>query len=252
MVLGTVTSTAHAVDPPAVDPAATVTVAPADALNAPCSAPLVVILASHSTSGTSVTLYYSITGCVGSVRLHIHLNLATAPVASSDTQHQININVSLTKDSPMSQTVQLPTGLAGECFVQIDYSTPTQRKGFFVPAPACPAAAPTSAVPSISAQASSTPAPTTSVTSSNSGVPSSTSVTPSSAVSAVAVVPGRSRSAQPVARQVGPIPQTGFSGDVVTVRMHPYRWATVVGIVLFALGAAGLLRLATNRRESTN
>jgi hypothetical protein len=240
VVLGTVSSTAHAVDPP--DTGVTTTVAPPTPTKPACNTALAVTLGGHSVAGSSVTVNYTITGCAGSVRLHIHQNLLAQPTAGSDPQHQSNVDFMITKDSATSQTVPLLAGVEGECFVQVDYSTPTQRKGFFVPTESCPAASSTSVAPS-----SSTPV-TPPTSSSVANVSTSASAPSTSSSAAPRPVATSSQAAAPVA-QIGPIPQTGFGGDVVTTRSHPYRWATVPGVVLFLLGLAGLVRLTTQRRR---
>ncbi|MDT4932996.1 MAG: hypothetical protein QOK11_888, partial [Pseudonocardiales bacterium] len=123
----------------------------------PCSDPVQVQLGDHSVSGATVTVQYTIVGSCGTDRLHIHENLVTGPHAGSDPIHQVNYDFDIGKGSPTQQSVPLLDSADGKCWVQVDYSTARERKGFFVPTVNC--ITPTSSTPPPS---TSTPPPSTS------------------------------------------------------------------------------------------
>src|SRR5664279_3460987 len=60
------------------------------AQGSPCPDPVTVNLGTAHVSGSTVTVSYTIAGCVGTVLLHIHQNLLTGPHAGSDPAHQSN------------------------------------------------------------------------------------------------------------------------------------------------------------------
>jgi hypothetical protein len=48
--------------------------------------------------------------------------------------------------------------------------------------------------------------------------------------------------------QLGPIPQTGYTGTVVATRSHPFWWATIVGGAFLIAGLAGAIGSFAYRR----
>jgi hypothetical protein len=48
--------------------------------------------------------------------------------------------------------------------------------------------------------------------------------------------------------QLGPIPQTGYTGAVVATRSHPFWWATIVGGAFLIAGLAGAIGSFAYRR----
>jgi hypothetical protein len=223
------------------------------------SDPVVVDLQQVTVNGATATVSYTITGCVGSDRVHVHENLLAAPTAGSDPQHQANYNFDITVDSPTQQTVPLLDGIPGKCWIQFDYSTARERHGAFIRTPTCPSE-------SSSPPSSSSPPPSSSSAPSSSGAPSPSpvSTTPpvssSSAAASTAVSPSSAsapaNSSEVVAvgagvapSQLGPIPQTGFDGTLPVRQSHPYAWMIVVGGALLLLGLADLVRRLPRRRR---
>jgi len=239
-----------------------------------CTAPVTVGHLGAHVSGSTVTVSYTIAGCVGTVRLHIHQNLTTGPNAGSDSAHQSNANFQIGANSPTSQSVPLLAGVAGKCWVQVDYSTPTERHGFFTPTSGC--STPSSSTPVTTPETTpvttpettpvttpettpvttpeTTPVTTPETTPVTSNSESGTSATnsPSSSTTTSHGVEGTSASSSPTSAQLGPVPVTNFSGTLVPVRSQPYRWATVVGIALLLLALATGAGLVTGRRGSSS
>jgi hypothetical protein len=216
--------------------------------------PVLIELGGVIDNGATATVPYTISGCVGSDRLHIHQNLLASPTAGSDSEHQSNYNFDITVDSPTEQTVPLLDGVAGKCWIQFDYSTARERHGAFLRTPTCPTETPTPP-PTSSLPPSSSSAPSTST------VPSTHPVPSSSAATSTSVVPHSSQPAPQVTSsavvpvvasvapsQIGPIPHTGFSGTVQVRQIHPYAWTVVVGGALLLLGLTDLVRRLLRRR----
>jgi hypothetical protein len=201
-----------------------------------------------------VTVQYTIVGCVGTDRLHIHENLVPGPQAGSDPIHQVNFDFDIGKDSPTQQTVPLLDSAAGKCWVQVDYSTARERKGFFVPTVNCPTPSssppPSTSTPPPSTStpppSTSTPPPSTSTPPPSTSTPPPSTSTPPPSTSSSAGVAGIEASQSAVA-QLGPIPQTGYTGTVAT-RSHPFWWATILGGAFLIAGLAGAIGSFAYRR----
>lgn len=215
--------------------------------------PVIIELGGLVVNGAMATVPYTITGCVGSDRLHIHENLLASPAAGSDPEHQTNYNFDITVDSPAQQSVPLLDGIPGKCWIQFDYSTARERHGAFIHTPTCPSETPTSP-PSSSTPPSTSSAPSTSEVPSISPTATSSAATSTSVPQSHPPVPGvTSSAAVPVAAnlppsQVGPIPHTGFSGTVQLRQTHPYAWSIAVGSALLLLGLTDLVRRLIRRR----
>ena len=249
-----------------------------------CTTPVTLSHLSAHVSGSTVTVSYMIAGCVGTVRLHIHQNLTTGPNAGSDSAHQSNANFQIGANSPTSQSVPLLAGVAGKCWVQIDYSTPTERHGIFTPTSGC--STPSSSTPVTTPETTPVTTPettpvttpettpvttpettpvttpeTTPVTSNSESGTSATNSPSSSTTTSHGIegttassngIEGTTASSSPTSAQLGPVAVTNFSGTLVPVRSQPYRWATVVGIALLLLALATGAGLVTGRRGSSS
>jgi hypothetical protein len=231
-----------------------------------CDTPVTLSHLNAHVSGSTVTVSYTIAGCTGTVLLHIHQNLLTGPNAGSDSAHQSNADFPIGANSLTSQSVPLLAGVEGKCWVQVDYSTPTERHGIFTPTSGC--STPSSSTPVTTPETTPVTTPettpvttpeTTPVTTpettpvtSNSVGGTTASQTPSSSTPTSHGIEGTTASSSPASAQLGPVPVTNFSGTLVPVRSQPYRWATVVGIALLLLALATGAGLVTGRRGSSS
>jgi hypothetical protein len=107
--------------------------------------------------------------------LHIHQNLLSFPHAGSDPVHQSNVNLTIGHDSDDTVLVDLMTAVPGMCFVQVDASSGSIRRGRFFATATCPAESTPPPSSSSPPPSSSSPPP-----SSSSPPPSSSSPPPSS------------------------------------------------------------------------